>query len=102
LLSQKWNHYCTNANSVIYTAPRYAHSATFVVPLLCAPRAPPRPLANKALPLATTALVNLTIGAPGAPKPEAIAVLNLTLPDPIASISFSFLFFCCLTFRPFF
>jgi hypothetical protein len=30
LLSQKWNHYCTNANSVIYTAPRCAHSATVV------------------------------------------------------------------------
>jgi len=31
LLSQKWNHYCTNANSVIYTAPRCAHSATAIV-----------------------------------------------------------------------
>ena len=30
-MSQKWNHYCTMLNCVIYTAPRHAHSATRVV-----------------------------------------------------------------------
>jgi hypothetical protein len=71
-----------------------------VLPLLA--RAPPRPLANEASPLAIAALVNLIVGAPGAPKLEAIVVLDFTIPDSAVSISFAFFFFCRLIFRPFF
>jgi len=62
----------------------------------------PRPLANQASLLAITALVDLTVGALGTPKPKAIAVPDLILLDPSASISCAFLFFCRLIFRLFF
>jgi len=63
----------------------------FLLP--CILRVPSRPLANKASPLAIAALVDLTVGAPGSPKPEAIAVPNLTLPGLISQKSKKYSYF---------
>jgi len=60
------------------------------------PRALPLPLFSAILPLATIALVSLIVSLLGALEVlelEAIAVPNIILDLPLATISFAFLFF---------